>query len=43
MLELHYAKEIIMYGVIASATSFFITLFGTAKMINLLTAKGEVV
>lgn len=43
MLDLYYAKEIIIYGVIASATSFFITLFGTAKMIDLLTAKGEVV
>jgi UDP-N-acetylmuramyl pentapeptide phosphotransferase/UDP-N-acetylglucosamine-1-phosphate transferase len=43
MLDLYYAKEIIIYGAIASATSFFITLFGTAKMIDLLTAKGEVV
>src|ERR687884_110947 len=43
MLDLYYAKEIIIYGVIASATSFFITLFGTARMIDLLTAKGEVV
>jgi UDP-GlcNAc:undecaprenyl-phosphate/decaprenyl-phosphate GlcNAc-1-phosphate transferase len=43
MLDLYYAKEIIIYGIIASATSFFITLFGTAKMIDLLTAKGEVV
>src|ERR671932_258376 len=43
MLDLYYGKEILIYGIIASAMSFFITLFGTAKMINWLTAKGEVV
>ncbi len=43
MLDLYYWKEILIYGIIASAMSFFITLFGTAKMINWLTAKGEVV
>ena len=43
MLDLYYGKEILVYGVIVSAMSFFITLFGTAKMINWLTAKGEVV
>ena len=43
MLDLYYGKEILIYGIIASAISFFITLFGTAKMINWLTAKGEVV
>lgn len=43
MLDLYYGKEILVYGVIASTISFFITLFGTAKMINWLTAKGEVV
>jgi UDP-GlcNAc:undecaprenyl-phosphate GlcNAc-1-phosphate transferase len=43
MLDLYYGKEILVYGIIASAMSFFITLFGTAKMINWLTAKGEVV
>src|SRR5919202_1221023 len=43
MLDLYYGKEILVYGVIVSAMSFFITLFGTAKMINWLTAKGKVV
>jgi UDP-GlcNAc:undecaprenyl-phosphate/decaprenyl-phosphate GlcNAc-1-phosphate transferase len=43
MLDLYYGKEILIYGIIASAMSFFITLFGTTKMINWLTAKGEVV
>jgi UDP-N-acetylmuramyl pentapeptide phosphotransferase/UDP-N-acetylglucosamine-1-phosphate transferase len=43
MLDLYYGKEILIYGIIASAMSFFITLFGTAKMINWLSAKGEVV
>ena len=43
MLDLYYGKEILVYGVIASAMSFFITLFGTSKIINWLTAKGEVV
>jgi len=43
MLDLYYGIEILVYGIIASAMSFFITLFGTAKMINWLTAKGEVV
>ena len=43
MLDVYYGKEILIYGIIASAMSFFITLFGTAKMINWLTAKGEVV
>lgn len=43
MLDLYYGKEILVYGIIASAMSFFITLFGTAKMINWLTTKGEVV
>jgi UDP-GlcNAc:undecaprenyl-phosphate/decaprenyl-phosphate GlcNAc-1-phosphate transferase len=43
MLDLYYWKEILIYGIIASTMSFFITLFGTAKMINWLTAKGEVV
>jgi UDP-GlcNAc:undecaprenyl-phosphate/decaprenyl-phosphate GlcNAc-1-phosphate transferase len=43
MLDLYYGKEILIYGIITSAMSFFITLFGTAKIINWLTAKGEVV
>ena len=43
MLDLYYGKEILVYGVIVSAMSFFITLVGTSKMINWLTAKGEVV
>jgi UDP-GlcNAc:undecaprenyl-phosphate/decaprenyl-phosphate GlcNAc-1-phosphate transferase len=43
MLDLYYGKEILIYGIITSAMSFFITLFGTTKMINWLTAKGEVV
>src|ERR671930_917782 len=43
MLDLYYWKEILIYGIIASAISFFITLFGTAKIINWLSAKGEVV
>jgi UDP-N-acetylglucosamine--dolichyl-phosphate N-acetylglucosaminephosphotransferase len=43
MLDLYYGQEILIYGIIASAMSFFITLFGTAKIINWLTAKGEVV
>jgi len=43
MLDLYYGNEILIYGIIASAMSFFITLFGTAKMIKWLTAKGEVV
>jgi UDP-GlcNAc:undecaprenyl-phosphate/decaprenyl-phosphate GlcNAc-1-phosphate transferase len=43
MLDLYYGQEILIYGIIASAMSFFITLFGTAKLINWLTAKGEVV
>jgi UDP-GlcNAc:undecaprenyl-phosphate/decaprenyl-phosphate GlcNAc-1-phosphate transferase len=43
MLDLYYGQEILIYGIIVSAMSFFITLFGTAKIINWLTAKGEVV
>src|SRR5919197_5103884 len=43
MLDLYYGKEILIYGIITSAVSFFVTLFGTAKIINWLSAKGEVV
>ena len=43
MLDLHYGQEILIYGIITSSISFFVTLFGTAKIINWLTAKGEVV
>src|SRR5919204_960241 len=43
MLDLHYTQQILIYGIITSAVSFFVTLFGTAKIINWLTTKGEVV
>jgi UDP-GlcNAc:undecaprenyl-phosphate/decaprenyl-phosphate GlcNAc-1-phosphate transferase len=43
MLELASGNNILIYGTIVSVISFFATLFGTPKIINLLIAKGEIV
>ena len=43
MLELSSGNNILIYGTIVSVISFFATLFGTPKIINLLIAKGEIV
>ena len=43
MLELFSGNNILIYGTIVSVISFFATLFGTPKIINLLIAKGEIV
>ena len=43
MLELASGNNILIYGTIVSVISFFATLFGTPKIINLLISKGEIV
>ena len=43
MLDLSFGNNILIYGVIVSATSFLVTLIATPKMISSLMAQGSVV
>jgi UDP-GlcNAc:undecaprenyl-phosphate/decaprenyl-phosphate GlcNAc-1-phosphate transferase len=43
MLDLSFGNNILIYGVIISATSFLVTLIATPKMISSLMAQGSVV
>lgn len=43
MLDLSFGNNILIYGVIVSATSFLVTLIATPKMISSLIAQGSVV
>jgi UDP-GlcNAc:undecaprenyl-phosphate GlcNAc-1-phosphate transferase len=43
MLDISFGNNILIYGVIASAISFLVTLIATPKMISSLIAQGSVV